>query len=402
MWNPVKAFILAFALLATSAAADSVTTSNGGDSFTAGSTVTQTYDGPGDIFVAGEVITISGQALGDVHVAGMDVDVETDTSADLYAAGGTVTIRADVAEDVTAMGYSIRLSSNAAVGRNARLLGRAVVVDGPVAGALTATAGEVTLNSVVQGDALITAETITFGPDAQIMGQLVYISEAEIDIPERVIPGDRVRFQKWTRGPMWDEMRRTWEEVDMPILPGFISVFSVFVIALAFLVLIGSIFLSFAPQPIARMCRDITDRPGPVFLMGVLGLSVLFGLVPIAALTIIGIPFVPFGILLIILAWTLGYLLAAYAIAMRVLALLGGPSDPSLPIRLLVLAAAVCVVALLNFIPFVGWIINYTLVLLGVGGMTSTLFNRLTANRENAPDMEKKPNKPEPKMEPNQ
>lgn len=402
MWNPVKAFILAFALLATSAAADSVTTSNGGDSFTAGSTVTQTYDGPGDIFVAGEVITISGQALGDVHVAGMDVDVETDTSADLYAAGGTVTIRADVAEDVTAMGYSIRLSSNAAVGRNARLLGRAVVVDGPVAGALTATAGEVTLNSVVQGDALITAETITFGPDAQIMGQLVYISEAEIDIPERVIPGDRVRFQKWTRGPMWDEMRRTWEEVDMPILPSFISVFSVFVIALAFLVLIGSIFLSFAPQPIARMCRDITDRPGPVFLMGVLGLSVLFGLVPIAALTIIGIPFVPFGILLIILAWTLGYLLAAYAIAMRVLALLGGPSDPSLPIRLLVLAAAVCVVALLNFIPFVGWIINYTLVLLGIGGMTSTLFNRLTANRENAPDMEKKPNKPEPKMEPNQ
>lgn len=400
MWYPGKTFILATALLATSAAADSVTTLNGGDSFTAGSTVTQSYDGPGDIFVAGQMITISGQSGGDVHVAGMDVDVDTDTSADLYAAGATVTIHADVAEDVTAMGFGVRLSSSAAVGRNARLLGRSVVVDGPVTGALTATGGEITLNSIIQGDALLTAETISFGPDAQIMGQLVYVSENEIDIPERVIPADRVRFQKWTKGPMWDEMRRTWEEVEMPVLPSFISVFSAFVIALAFLVLIGSIFLSFAPRPIARMRRDIVERPGRIFLLGVLGLSVLFGLVPAAALTIIGIPFVPFGILLIIMAWTLGYLLAAYAIAMRLLVLLGGAPDPSLPIRLLVLAAAVCVVALLNFIPFVGWIINYTLVLLGVGGMTAALIDRLTGGRETAPVVDTKPIEPEPGMEP--
>ena len=389
------ATVLAAMVLATPLGAQTVTTSNGGDNFTAGSTITQTYDAAGDIFTAGEVVTISGQSGGDVHVAGMDLDVGTNTDADLYAAGATVTIRANVADDVTAMGYSIRLSPNAAVGGNARLLGRAVVIDAPIAGALTAAAGEVTLNSVVRGDARITAEKISFGPDAQILGQLVYASEDEMRIPERVIPADRVRHEVWTKGPMWDEMRRNWEDAEMPILPTFMTLFSAFLITLAFFVVIGSIFLTFAPGPVSRMRREIADRPGHIFLLGILGLSMLFGLVPITALTIIGIPFVPFAVLLIVVAWTLGYLLAAYAIAMRVMAWMGGPANPALLIRLLVMAVAVCAVTLLNFIPFVGWIINYTLVLLGVGGMTSALFNWLIGNPGYALDVDMKPIKTE-------
>lgn len=395
MRSLATATVLAAMVLATPLGAQTVSTSNGGDNFTAGSTITQTYDAAGDIFTAGEVVTISGRSGGDVHVAGMDLDVGTNTDADLYAAGATVTIRANVADDVTAMGYSIRLSPNAAVGGNARLLGRAIVIDAPIAGALTAAAGEVTLNNIVRGDVRITAEKISFGPDAQILGQLVYASEDEMRIPERVIPADRVRHEVWTKGPMWDEMRRSWEDAEMPMLPTFMTLFSAFLITLAFFVVIGSIFLTFAPGPVSRMRRDIADRPGQVFLLGILGLSMLFGLVPITALTIIGIPFVPFAVLLIVVAWTLGYLLAAYAIAMRVMAWMGGPANPALLIRLLVMAVAVCAVTLLNFIPFVGWIINYTLVLLGIGGMTSALFNWLIGNPGYALDVDMKPIKPE-------
>lgn len=391
MRSLATATVLAAMVLATPLGAQTVSTSNGGDHFTAGSTITQTYDATGDIFTAGEVVTISGRSGGDVHVAGMDLDVGTNADADLYAAGATVTIRANVADDVTAMGYSIRLSPNAAVGGNARLLGRSVVIDAPIAGALTAAAGEVTLNSIVRGDVRITAEKISFGPDAQILGQLVYASEDEMRIPERVIPADRVRHEVWTKGPMWDEMRRSWEDAEMPMLPTFMTLFSAFLITLAFFVVIGSIFLTFAPGPVSRMRREIADRPGHVFLLGILGLSMLFGLVPITALTIIGIPFVPFAVLLIVVAWTLGYLLAAYAIAMRVMGWMGGPANPALLIRLLVMAVAVCTVTLLNFIPFVGWIINYTLVLLGIGGMTSALFNWLIGNPGYALDADMKP-----------
>lgn len=392
MW---KATILAAMMLATAASAQTVTTTNGGDSFTAGANINRTYDTNGDVFAAGEVVSISGQSAGDVHVAGMDIDVQTGIRADLYAAGATVTISADVDQDLTVMGYSVRVSPDAAVGGNARLLGRVVVIDGPVDGALTAAAGDVTLNSTVQGDVRITTDRLQFGPDARIMGQLVYAADTEIDIPARVIPADRVRYEQWSKGPMWHEMRQTWDDAEMPMLPSFISLFAAFLVTLAFFVVIGSIFLTFAPKQVAQMRREITNRPGHVFLLGIVGLSVLFGLIPITALTIIGIPFVPFGILLIILAWTLGYILAAYAIAMRVLGLLGGPPDPSLLIRLAVLVVAVCAVTLLNFIPFLGWIINYTLVLLGIGAMTAALFNRLIGNPGYATDADMKPIDPE-------
>ncbi|WP_296375180.1 hypothetical protein [Yoonia sp.] len=375
-----KLIALSAILLTTQAAADSVTTAHGGDLFTTGSTISQTYDAGRDVFAAGEVIAISGRSAGDIHVAGMDVTVTTSTDTDLYAAGATVTIGADVAQDLSAMGYSVRLLPDSTVGGNARLLGRAIVIDGPIAGALIAAGGEVVLNSVVQGDVRIMTERMRFGPDARILGQLTYRARAKIDIPDRVIPADRVRFERWTRGPMWDDIHRTWQQMDMPLLPGFLTVFAAFVITLAFFVLTGSIFLTFAPQPVAQMRHDIAKRPGRLFLLGILGLSVLFGLVPITALTIIGIPFIPFAILLIIGAWTLGYVLAAYAVAMRVVGLAGGPADPSLLFRLLVLALAVCIVTLLNFIPFVGWIINYTLVLLGIGAMTAALFNHLIGN----------------------
>ena len=114
-----------------------------------------------------------------------------------------------------------------------------------------------------------------------------------------------------------------------------------------------------------------------IIVLNIVGLSVLFGLVPITALTLIGLLFVPFAIFLILLAWTLGYILAAYAVAMRVLVAFDGPNDPSMLVRLAVMAAAVCVVGAFNFVPFVGWFVNYSLVLLGVGAMTHSILNRM-------------------------
>ncbi len=122
-------------------------------------------------------------------------------------------------------------------------------------------------------------------------------------------------------------------------------------------------------------CRRVTRQPLQTFILGVIGLSALLGMVPITALTIIGIPFVPFALLAIIVAWTLGYLLAAYGVARRVLVAFNGDEDPSLLMKLVIVALAICAVAILNFIPFVGWVVNYTLVLLGVGAITAGLLS---------------------------
>ncbi len=348
---------------------------HGGDTYSAGETVTETLSATGDAFAAGGVITTSGSASGDIHAAGYDVNISTNTGGDVYAAGSSVTISAPVGEDITAAGFSVRSTSTAPVEGNLRFFGRSLTIEGPIAGALTAFGGTVHLNAPVSGDAWIVADTVTYGPEARIDGTLILSTEDSTSVPERVIPAARITIEDWNTREIYREFDRSWDAIDMPMLPVWLSMFSAFLISAIFLLVLAAIFLTFAETRVEKMRRRVTRQPLQTFLLGVIGLSALFGMVPITALTIIGLPFVPFALLAILVVWTLGYLLAAYAVARRVLVAFDGSEDPSLLAKLVTVALAISVVAILNFIPFVGWVVNYTLVLLGTGAITAGLLS---------------------------
>jgi hypothetical protein len=154
---------------------------------------------------------------------------------------------------------------------------------------------------------------------------------------------------------------------------------------------LGAVMLGFMPKRLSRMRRSIAKAPGQTLLLGVIGLSMLFGMAPITALTIVGLPFVPIVVLAIVVAWTLGYALGAYGVAMRIWLGFGGAEDPPNATRLMVFAAAITAVSLLNFIPFVGWVANYTLVLLGIGAMTRVLFQSMIGTPDVVLDVDMKP-----------
>ncbi|PJI92086.1 hypothetical protein BC777_0930 [Yoonia maricola] len=368
--------------------AQDVSRTHGGDTYMAGEAVADTLSATGDVFAAGSVITTSGSASGDIHAAGYDVDVSTQTGGDLYAAGSTVTISGTVGEDVTAAGFSVRSSAAAAVAGNLRFFGRNLTIEGPVTGALTAFGGKVYLNAPVSGDAWIVAKTLTFGPEARIDGALILSADDEISVPERVIPAARITREEWNTGETYRAFNRSWEGVDMPMLPTWMSLFSAFLISTIFLLLLAAIFLTLVPNRVEKMRRRVTRQPLQTFLLGVIGLSALFGMVPVTALTIIGIPFVPFALLAILVVWTLGYLLAAYGVARRIVLAFNGDEDPSFLMKLVTILLAICAVAILNFIPFVGWVVNYTLVLLGVGAMTAGLLSVFITDPDPALDVD--------------
>lgn len=352
------------------ALAEQMSRVHGGDTYAAGEAVTETLAATGDVFAAGSVVTTSGTTSGDIHAAGYDVDITTQTGGDVYAAGSSVTIGAPVGQDTTAAGFSVRSTANAITQGNLRFFGRTLTINGPVYGALTAFGGAVHLNAPISGDAWIVAESLTFGPEARIDGNLTLSAADDTTVPARVIPAARITLEDRDSGDLYREFDRSWDIVDMPMLPVWLSKFSAFLISAIFLLVMATIFLTFAPEQVDKLRLRVTRQPLQSFLLGVFGLSALFGMVPVTALTIIGLPFVPVAVLLILVAWALGYLLATYAIARRVLLAFNGPDDdPSMAMKLLTVAVAITVVAILNFIPFVGWVVNYTLVLLGIGAM---------------------------------
>lgn len=360
--------VLGFASVAS---AQTATIRNGDDSFISGSAVVESVDTSGDTFIAARTISASGTTGGDLHVAGFDVVVKADATEDLYVAGASVVVRGNVADDLTAAGFSVRVEPTSQIGGNARLFGNAVTIESPVSGALTATGMDIILNAKIAGDVRLVAGSITFGPDAEIEGALVYGSEREITVPERVIPAERVRFERITMVDAWDEFDEIRRE--MPVLPTFMTMLSGFVISLLFFLVLGALTLGFMPERLEALRSGIAQSPGRSVLLGVIGLSMLFGAVPITVMTIIGLPFVPIAVLAIVVAWIFGYALGAYSVAMRIWTGFDGDANPSNVARLAIFAAAITFVALLNFIPFVGWVVNFTLVLMGIGALTSAV-----------------------------
>lgn len=371
------------------AMADTVSVTHGGDTFVAGAQVNEAVNSAGDAFLAARTIQARGSTAGDLHVSGFDVSISAATAGDLYAAGATVVIRSTVAQDLTAAGFSVRTEKASVTQGNVRLFGNSLTVEGPIEGALLVTGRDVIVNAAIKGDVRVLAQTLSFGPDAQINGTLTYATKEKIAVPERVAPSERVVFEAFSGGQLWKD----WDEtgMDMPVLPTFASLLFGFVISLLFFLVLGAIMLGFMPKRLAGLRRSIATAPGQTILLGVIGLSVLLGMVPITALTVVGLPFIPILLLTIIVIWTLGYALGAYGVAMRIWLGFGGTDDPGSVARLLVFAAAIIFIALLNFIPFVGWIANYTLVLLGVGAITRAFFQWLIGNPDAAFDVDLKP-----------
>ena len=105
-------------------------------------------------------------------------------------------------------------------------------------------------------------------------------------------------------------------------------------------------------------------------LSGILGLSTLVGLIPVTAITVIGLPLVPFVILALILLWMLGYLTGVYTMGMALLEGTGVVSEgPGLGKRFLGLALGLVIATLLNFIQVLGGMINLAVGFLGVGAI---------------------------------
>ncbi len=349
----------------------------GGDTLMSGSGPTAPMAAARDVVAAGPTVTLGGSVAQDLHAMGFDVEIDATTAADLTALGFSVNLRGPVGGDLTASGVTLRLSRAAEVGGNARLAGGTVTIDGPVRGSLAVTGAAVILNAEITGDALIGAQSIVFGPQARIGGTLSYSAPARMDIPDSVIAAQRTTFTPLDHRAMMHNAGEMWRDWDFPVLPTFMSVLGGFIVTLGFFFVLGAIFLSLVPKKVGLLEHIIAQRPGSALLSGVIGLSILFGLVPISALTIVGIPLVPIVLLATIVVWTLGYILGAYAVAMRVLSGTGAPENPTIWIRLMALLVGVTLIALLNFIPFLGWMANFALVLIGIGAMTMALFNQM-------------------------
>lgn len=368
------------ALLTTPAAGANEHLVIGGDTYVSGTTATLSEPSPRDALAAGFSVDITGRVEKDAHAAGFDVDVNAPVGEDLYAAGFSVKVGQPVTGDLSASGFNVLIREGAKIGGNARLMGGTIVVGAPVSGSLLAAARSLTVNAPIAGDARLAASELSFGPEARIGGALTYSAPEPIEIAPSIIAPEKVRFERLEFGGRMGSFREAMHRSMPHFWPSFLGMLFGFLITLAFLFVVGAVLMAIAPLTVERLRERAIEKPFLSMGLGVLGLGLLIGLIPISAMSIIGIPLVPVVMLAIVAFWTVGYLLGIYALSWRVAGALGELQD-SMPTRLAVLAVGLIIAAALNFIPFFGWLINLLILFLGLGGIVAWMLDALASRQ---------------------
>lgn len=365
----LSAFLIICALGGGFAVAEEVgRTVLGGDTFVAGGDASLDTPADRDAFLSGFSVEADAVVAEDAHLSGFNVEVSAPVGGDLYAAGFSIDVDANVGGDVTAAGFKIKIDETANIAGNARLAARTITLESTLAGSLIAAAQTLTLNGAVTGDVDFSGAGLEFGDGATIAGTLTYRTPEEIDIPASVIAAERVQYKVLKLPDAGKAMKQRF-----PSAWGF---FFGSIMALAFLAIVAALCLAFAPDSVERLRAAAMRRPWIAILCGFLSLAMLIGLVPVSAMTLVGIPLIPIVLLTIVVVWILGYLLGVYALANRVIAAFRDIPD-TLVARLVVVVIGLIAVAVINFIPILGWLANLVILFLGLGALSAALFGRL-------------------------
>jgi cytoskeletal protein CcmA (bactofilin family) len=367
---------LAVGLLAAScpiAWADEAKLAFGGDQFAAGQVTSIATPVQHDAFAIGNDVTLSGAVSGDAHLAGYDVDVDADVSGDVYAAGFSVSVTGAVGSDLTAAANTITVKETAPVSGNVRLAGATVTLGAPVAGSALVTAQTFTLDAVVSGDFSFYGENLVFGPGARVDGTVEIRAPKEVAVPGTVASADRVRFELLDSPDYVSEAGKAAGSVFGRFWPVFWTVAAWWLV----LVLVGAGLIALLPKSVGALQAAAERRPFRNLGLGLLAFAAVLGLVPVMAMTVVGILLLPFVVIFAVVACSLAFVGGAFLIGVRIASAFIGV-DTNLK-RLGVLAISLVAAALLGMTPFLGWFITLLILIFGFGAATVAVIGHWAA-----------------------
>jgi cytoskeletal protein CcmA (bactofilin family) len=144
----------------------------------------------GDLsLAAAENFSLSGDVLADLNVAAFTVEIVGDVGDDVRAAGGLVNIGGRIGGDALIGAFDTELLPESDIGGSLLITGSTVVLRGRVSGPVRIQAGRVELDAVLGSDAWIACDELKLGPNARVLGDLVYEARNEIANADTFVDG---------------------------------------------------------------------------------------------------------------------------------------------------------------------------------------------------------------------
>ncbi|MGD2074586.1 MAG: hypothetical protein PVI91_15910 [Gammaproteobacteria bacterium] len=334
------------------------------DQYLAGGTVDVLGAVTGDVLAAGGRVSIDGAVSGDVMAAGGSVSLRGDVADDVRLAGGDVTLLSAVGNDAAAAGGRVLLGPGGTVGGRAMLAGGSIEVRGRVEGELRAGGGRILLDGTVRGNAQLAGRRVELGPNAVIEGNLTYYSarSAIIDDDARVMGTISQRPYPGPRPPS--------EAVEAVVRT----------LLLVTLAVAGAVFYLLFPRFAVAAGSTLRSAPWMSLGLGFLGFFVIPALIAVLWVSVIG-----FWLALLVMAFyfillVTGFLTGVFALGDGVLLRMARQeAEPSKGARVAALLLSLLALTLLGFVPLLGGLLIFAVLLLGLGSLQLQLYRMYRA-----------------------
>lgn len=331
----------------------------------------------GDFYAAGGRITVEQPVAGDATLAGGSVTVRAAIGDDLRALGGDITIDSTVGGELYASGGNITLGNAAAVADAVTLYGGNINVEGKISGPLKVYAQRVILNGEVSKDVELNAEEIELGPRAKLGAALRYPINAQFKTAEGVVIGGAVTRGEAMNGRRDTHHDREWHGQAMGGSAGWTGTLAgtaaSFVVLLAAAALFLLVFTGFS----RRASSQVMPTPWPALAAG---LAVLLGTPMLAMLLIVTLIGIPLGIVLMMLfplMLLMGWIVGVFAITQRVQRAIQKETPSGSSAAMIgFFALTLLLVLLIGSLPFIGFLILLTVLLLGTGACALELYRQ--------------------------
>ncbi len=251
-------------------------------------------------------------------------------------------------QDIVKFGTDLMIEGDEGI-RDAVVIAGDIIVDGSVERDVIAIGGSVTLTNkaVVGRNVIAVSGQIQRGTGAEVGGNIT-----EVNIPGLYTLVNAFSGGDWT-GPFL--FFAAWSIVSF--------------IGLLALALLISVFF---PGTIDTVSSALHDQSVRSAVVGIIGMLLLIPVGVLLAISVIGIVLIPVEVIFVSISFLFGYVAAARLIGMRLLKAIRRP--PATPVWETLWGTIL--LALVGFIPVLGWLINALAVIFGFGGVLNALLQR--------------------------
>ncbi len=304
-------------------------------------------------FFAGNTINLDGYYKGDVFVAGNNVTIDGEITGNLFAIGNVLMLNGQVGQDVFVAGSDFTVGSAAEIKRDVFVTSAIASFGGKMGRNLRVGAGNMILNARVDGFIITDVDHLTINDNAEVLGSIDHRSSSQAIISDQA----KIPEVDWEK----EEISQKAEDVKTIGIGSFI----LSLIRKIVFMLIIWLFISFLSQEFNTNMTTIVKK----HLWPSLGFGVAYLFLSPIIILLAFIIYLPLGIaitLLVSASFILAMPIAVVGFSKVVIPVFETKMKPRLASFSALLSTALALI-LIAFIPYLGGIASFFLVVFGTG-----------------------------------